>query len=376
MAHVYDYVVVGSGLSGLVIASALSKITPNVLLLEGADHFGGHNKKVSFPVGPINNGLRLLPASSSGEKALHFLESLLGQEVIDHAISEGPLTYESGQFKTFLGFGDQPPAFYEELSYFIQSDLYALKIQPHDWPTLLMEKFRGTFQPRSYVTKFHMQDEKVTHVTVNGTKQVHGLNFIFAGNVKDLALLLPEEALSIRARTKLSKFPYWTALCLDICHSQAVTDSQAVHLLNGTTQDEIGPCVGRFLPAHEVDGKRLQASQWLTFIGQEETEDSEIIGTALKKIKRQIKRAYPSALDSVEIERIFVAPMVGGNGDLKLNANQTLASLDNLWIASGPINEYKNLVGSLMQAQLVLAQFGLNTHELSEMNHAAAEASI
>ncbi|MFP5520225.1 MAG: FAD-dependent oxidoreductase [Bdellovibrionia bacterium] len=361
MAHVFDYVVIGSGISGLTIATALSKITDNVALVESADHIGGHNKKVTTPYGVINNGLRQVPASLSGEKALKFLEELTETAIIDSAQSASPITFEGGQFKSFLGFGDAPPAFYEELNYFIQTDTYNLSVEPHSWPELLFSKFKGQFFPRSYVTKFHAENEAVTHVTINGTKQIHGTNFIFTGTVKDLNLLLPEEALSHRVRAKLNKNAYWTALCLDLCHNHEVTDSKAVHLLNGTTQDEIGPCVGKFLPAITTeDGQTLQTSQWMTYVGHEETEDSEIVGAALKKIKRQIKRAYPNALDNIVHERIFVAPLVGGNGDLKLSANQTLPALQNLWIASGTMNDHKNLVGSLLQAELVLSQFGIN----------------
>ncbi|MNL37439.1 hypothetical protein D3C87_1595840 [compost metagenome] len=146
-----------------------------------------------------------------------------------------------------------------------------------------------------------------------------------------------------------------------------------MHVLNGTTQDEIGPCVGKFMPAVEVEGEVLQASQWMTFIEQEVTEDSEVVGMTLKKIKRQIKRAYPDALDNIKLERIFVAPIIAGNGDLKLNANLTIPSLENLWISSATMNNQKNLVGSLLQSQMVLASLGFNTSAVSAESFAPSE---
>lgn len=358
MAKVYDYIVVGSGITGLAIASALSKITENVALVEASDQIGGYNKKVKTPAGEINNGLRLIPASSSGEKALSFLSDLIGQEVIESAFSGFPTTYESGQLREFLGFGEHSPAFYEELKYFLQSDFYRLKLEPHSWPEALFSSFKGDFLPRSYVTKFLIEEDRATGILINGTKQVLGSNFIFTGSVKDLAILIPDETLPYRVKAKLSKNQYWTALCLDLTHASQVTDLMNIHLLNGTTQDEIGPCVGRFLPVHESG---MQVSQWLTFVSHEETEDSEVVGMALKKIKRQIKRAYPQALENLAHERIFVAPNICGNGDLKLNANQALPQVKNLWIASGTMNPHQNLVGSLLQAQLVLAQFGIQS---------------
>ncbi|UYL10663.1 NAD(P)/FAD-dependent oxidoreductase [Bdellovibrio sp. SKB1291214] len=375
MAHIYDYAIIGSGLTGLSVAAALSRETKNVVLLDGLDHAFGANRQINFPTGPINNGIRFVPDSVLSEKALGFLENLLGQKVIADVSDEAPVTYDSGNFKTFLGFGENPPAFWEELSYFTSSKRIDLQLQPFQWTQMLLEKFTGEFMPRSYVTKFQQEGERITSVTVNGSKTVHAQNFIFAGAVRDLSLLLPEDAISQRARAKLGKNSYWTALCLDICHSKAVTESTAMHVLNGTTQDEIGPCAGRFMPAVEVDGNMIQASQWITFIETEVTDDSEVVGMTLKKIKRQIKRAYPEALDDVKLERIFVSPYIAGNGDLKLSANKTIPNLENLWVASAPLSEQKNLVGALLQAEMIVASLGFKVEEAAVSEAPAEEFS-
>lgn len=374
MAHIYDYAIIGSGLTGLSIAAALSRETENIALIEAADVPYGVNRKVNFPTGPLNNGIRLVPDSVLAEKAVRFLEGILGKSLVTDVTEEAPITYEGGGFKTFLGFGDNPPPFYEELAYFTSAKRQELASEPYEWTQNLMELFKGDFLPRSYVTKFHQEGERVSHVIVNGSKTIHAHNFIFTGSVKDLAILLPEDAISTRARSKLSKNTYWTGLCLDLCHDKEVTTATAVHVLNGTTQDEIGPCVGRFLPSVEVEGgARLQASQWMTFIEHEVTEDSEVVGMALKKIKRQVKRAYPEALDNLKQERIFVTPIIAGNGDIKLSANMTLPSLENLWIASATVHEQRNLVGALLQAEMVIASLGFSP-QVSEDTY--SEASV
>lgn len=358
MAHIYDYAIIGSGLTGLSIAATLSRHTDNIALIEAADVPFGSNKVVNFPNGPINNGLRFMPSTISSEKSIRFIESLIGKSIIKDSREDAPVTYEGGDFKTFLGFGDNPPAFYEELSYFTHSNQLELSIQPYEWTKLLFEQFKGDFLPRSYVTKFHAESDQVTHVTLNGSKSLYAKNFIFTGTVKDLALLLPEDALSIRNRTKLSKNAYWTGLCLDICHSGEVTERTSMHVLNGTTQDEIGPCVGIFHAPQSIEGEISQNSQWMTFIESELTDDSEVVGAALKKIKRQIKRAYPEALDNIKLERIFVTPIIGGNGELKLNANLSIPNLENLWVGSATMHEQKNLVGAILQAQLIISALG------------------
>lgn len=358
MTHIYDYAVIGSGLSGLAIAAALSRETKNIALIESADFSGGMNKTIKSSYGPMNNGLRFIPHSTLSEHALLFLEDLLGKKIMVGSHEQAPITYEAGGFKTFLGFGDNPPPFYEELAYFTSTKSFELHLEPHMWTQLLFEKFTGDFLPRSYVTKFHKEGDRVTHVTINGSKTLAAQNFIFTGTVRDLSVLLPEDSISARNRNKLAKNTYWTGLCLDLIHSKPVSENMSMHVLNGTTQDEIGPCVGRFLPPQETEQGPVQASQWMTFISHEDTEDSEIVGLALKKIKRQIKRGYPEALDNLKTERIVVAPYLAGNGDIKLSANMTLPDHENLWIASAAVHPQKNLVGALLQADLVISSLG------------------
>jgi hypothetical protein len=318
------------------------------------------NHAIKFPTGITNNGLRHVPDTESAQNAINFLENLLGLKIAGQSFEMPPVTYASGTFKPFIGFGDNPPAFYEELNYFTTNKTLNLKLEPYAWTQLLFEKFKGDFMPKSYITKFHALKDHVTQVTINGAKTLSAHNFIFCGSVKDLALLLPEHALTPRARQRLGKNTYWTALCLDICHSREVTDSTAMHVLNGTTEDEIGPCIGRFLPAAHEGGQTLQASQWMTFIEDEVAEDSEVVGATLKKMKRQIKRAYPEALESIRLERIVVAPQIAGHGELKLNSNQSLPGLENLWIGSTAVSPQKNLIGALSQAQMVIAALGFD----------------
>ncbi len=358
--HIYDYAIIGSGLSGLSIATALSCYTDNVALLESSDVPGGMNRAIKFPSGIINNGLRYIPDSESARNAIHFLENILALKVADGSSEVSPVTYLSGSLKPFIGFGDSPPAFYEELNYFTANRTLNLKLEPYAWTQQLFEKFKGEFMPRSYVTKFHSLNDQVTQVLINGAKTLNAHNFIFCGSVKELALLLPEQALTPRTLQRLNKNLYWTSLCLDICHSHEVTETTAMHILNGTTEDEIGPCVGKFLPATQENDQVLQASQWMTFIEDEVAENSEVVGATLKKVKRQIKRAYPEALESIRLERIVVAQQVAGSGELKLNANQSFPGLENLWIGSAAVNSQKNLIGALSQAQMVVAALGFD----------------
>jgi hypothetical protein len=360
--HVYDYAIIGSGLSGLCVATALNKISSNTILLDGGDTFGGFNRSIPTPLGAMNNGLRFFPETELSHKAVAFLEMLLMNSLSAEPVENQPLTYESGTMKPFVGFGSHPPAFYEELSYFTNPRSLSLKLEPHEWTQILFNNYSGDFSPRSYVTKFHGEGGRIQQLTVNGQKKINVQNVIYCGPIKALAQLLPEDALSHKARGKVSKNQYWTAVCLDLMHSRNVTENTSMHVLNGTTQDDLGPCVGRFYPGTTLPvgdaEETLQYSQWMTFVDAEESEDTEVIGAALKKVKRQIKRAFPEALEKLKYERILVVPEYAGNGDLRLNANQSLPNYENFWVGSPTISSQKSVIGALLQAELVSAALG------------------
>ncbi|MFN7262299.1 MAG: NAD(P)-binding protein [Pseudobdellovibrionaceae bacterium] len=356
--HIFDYVIVGSGLSGLAIATALSKETQNILLIDGADFPGGHNRAIPTPLGPQNNGLRFLPATELSIKAIDFLSSVIGEKIGFETTENPALTYEDGQVKSFLGFGDQPPAFYDEISYFTAPKTLKPDLDTHEWIQKLIQQYQGEFLLRSHVTKFVTENDRVTQVLVNGQKIVQGTNFIYCGPIKTLKPLLPEGALNFRALQKMSKTKYWTAVCLDLLHAKQVTQETAIHILNGTTHDEVGPCAGLFQEAANLNGENVQYSQWMSFIDDQDAEESENIAAALKKMKKQIKRAYPEALENLKFERILVVPSLIGDGDLKLTGQQTLGSIENLWIGSPSVHPQQNIVGALLQAEMVLAALG------------------
>ena len=361
----FDFAIVGSGLPGLILASALSRWTSNIALIEGQEQTGGCHKKIATPLGPLENGLRFFPKTEATEQSLLFLEDVLQLKLIKSTQETNPRTYENGQFKKFLGFGEQTVDFYEELSYFLSSEEFLLNTPTYDWAQRLLSQFKGQLFTRSIVTKFVAESEssqKIKSVTINGTKTIEAKQFIFCGTFKDLSVLLPNDYLSSKAKSKLNKSVYWTAICLDLCHKEKIAEGDAINVLNGTTQDEIGPCVGRFF--NSAEKPECQYSQWITFVDEELSDDSEVAASALKKMKRQIKRAYPHALEGLLLERIFVHSNYSGEGIIKLTANQSLPGIENLWIACGTQNPQKNLISSISQAKLVLTSLGYDLADL------------
>ena len=381
--HVYDYVIIGGGLTGLTIAKKISEETENILVLEAQDYIGGSNHVARLQQHEINNGLRFFPGSEQSVRAISFLEGLLKQKINLSLVENNPETYESSGFKRFVGFGDKTIEFYDQLNYFLSDSEMQLNSQPYQWIQSLKEALHQKIMTKSIITRFGFESldsesPKLTHILVNGTKTIHAQHFIFTGSVKDLRLLLPDDVLNPRAKAKLKKSQAWQGVCVDIFHSNKV-DKSNLFFLNGTTDDDIGPCVGRFLnekvtlnheaSSSEIDG---QISQWLSFVDSESAEDTENIGLVLKKIKRQIKRAFPEIAESIKAERIFISPPLSG-ADIKINANSSFPKVPNLWIGSAQLSIKPNLLGSLLQAQTILAALGFITASPADLNKTSEE---
>lgn len=383
--HIYDYIIIGSGLTGQTIATQLSQETQNVLLIEAEAFTGGSNRPATLNGNVINSGIRFLPATDLSIKAVQQLENLLGLKLIKSEKENHPQTYDASGFKPFIGFGDKSPAFYDQFSYFLNPKELELTLPVHQIMDLLKNKYQGETLMRSHVTRFGFAeqeegskaDPQLTHVIVNGSKSYHANNFIFAGPVRDLALIVPDEVLNIRAKAKLKKDSYWMAICLDLFHQDLTTDQDGLFVLEGTTDDGIGPCVGRFLPGMSADvsptQKTQQISQWTSFIDLTTAEETENVGEVLKKMKRQIKRAFPEMSDVIKAERIFMSPPLSG-GELKLNSNGTLHKVNNLWIASASMSQYPNLLGSLLQSQMTLASLGFGGFQMANADFTEEQA--
>ena len=192
-----------------------------------------------------------------------------------------------------------------------------------------------------------VEDGFVVGITINGTKFFSGDQVIFAAHPQLLAKLLPETALASRTRQRMLKGPYFTAIYLDLVHKGNISENRAVHLLRGANEE---PCVGQFFTSTDFEGEAVQHSKWMTLIPADMTEDAELAAHALKMIKRQIKRAYPEALEDLKYERISVNPASHGHLDIELEDGQ-LPKLPNLWLSSRYFGPERNAWGNIVEAR-------------------------
>ncbi len=349
----FDSIVIGGGLAGLIAAHQLEGTGRKVALIDGLDVLGGSCRTAQTKAGPIDHGLKFIPETQESEETLAWLETVLGEPIQLKRVEAPPLTYDDGKFKPFVGFGDQKIESAAEVSSYAKDRYLQLSTTPKDWIPKLIETFTGTLMTQSYATKMQVDDEFVIEILVNGAKRLSGREVLFCANPQQLARLLPESHVPARLRQKLIKGEFFTSLNLDLVHAAPVTDSQSIHVLKGANEE---PCVGLFRePTKMEDGKLVQISQWLTLVHRDITEEPELVASALKQIKRQVKRAYENSLEGLIQERIVVNP--SSHGDLVgvLPEDGQWPKLQNLWVVSGLMDPNKNLIGSLRQTRRTLA---------------------
>ncbi len=351
--HEFDSIVIGAGLAGLLAANQLESTGRKVALVEALDVLGGTSRPVQTPAGISDFSIKFFPETPESEAMFQWLESVLGTPIEREIIEAPPVTYDDGKFKPFVGFGDQKVATAGEVDAYAKTRYYKLATTPKDWIPQLVETFTGTVFPQSYVTKMQVEDDFVIELLINGSKRLSAREVVFAASPQQLTRLLPDTHVPTRLRQKLLKGEFWTSINLDLIHAHVVTDSKAVHILKGANEE---PSIGLFNePQTLEDGRTIQISQWTTLVSRDISDDPEITASALKHIKRQVKRAYETSLVGLLKERIAVSQTSHGDLSGLLPDDGRWPRLQNLWVISSFTDTEKNVPGLIRQTRRTLA---------------------
>src|SRR5437868_2220951 len=108
-AQEFDSIVIGGGLSGLIIAQQLEATGRKVALIDAFDVLGGNCRSYNSAIGPADHGLKFFPATAEARQNLEWLETVLGESIGIEEVEAPPVTYDSGRFEPFVGFGDFSP---------------------------------------------------------------------------------------------------------------------------------------------------------------------------------------------------------------------------------------------------------------------------
>lgn len=359
----YDFVVIGGNLSGLVLTKKLASEGAKVLLIEADEHWGGSLHRIETPAGPGTNALQLLPRVSEAEELLHWFSGLLLNAPTIERDSRPISTFESGEFRSFLGFGETAPRFHELIKEFLRGEFLQLQPDLTQCAQVLAAELATDHaavqvQLKAIATSFEVANGRILSLLLNGQKKIQADQFIFCGSVNGLIEMLPTTAWDARALSRLAKMRFWTMVGVDLIHPGVVTAANDLFILDGTTEDEFGPCLGVFdQPVLVEQHRELQKSQWISFLDEEQAEDSEQLGQALKKIKKQIKRAFPQALEKLQFERVSVFPDWGAD----LPQGHFLPALENLHLGNGQLSGLPGYLGDLERVRKILNDLGFAT---------------
>lgn len=354
-ANEFDTIVIGGGLSGLIVACGLSQ-NQKVALIEKSELPGGMCRSNSG-YKELSPNFQSIPFSEETQKALNFLEVVTGSQIHREKMEQQPLTYDQG-FKPFIGFGESAPLCVEELQYYLSTDRLHLHTGPNEWIHTLYEKFKGEFLNLSQVTKLLIENNRCIGVIINGQKQVTGKNVVFCCNPKELLHLTEPEALPLRIRQKISKSLLWTSVLIQFIHSRVVSESSAVHILSSKSESD-SFCIGQFnAPIRLENGSQQQSSQWLSFTSEYDSDDEELLGQSVKRMKKLIQRAFPDSLSQLKYEKILVNPQSHGHIHINLEENTSISGIENLYIVSPLTSDLKNIAGSVQLAEQCLKGLG------------------
>lgn len=333
MKH-YDTLVIGGGLSGLLIAHKLHTSGQKVKLFEASEKLGGRFLRGFIP---------FLPADADQETCFQWLNSL-GFHLQGSEQEHRPQIYENGNFQDLAGFGDTKITGAEFYSPLLSTS--ETKITPtfseeyHRFLTLLPFEF----QTLSELTQLSQQgteaDGKLNVATINDEHQFGFTNLVFTGAPQRLLEGLPSEVLALKSMARLSKQEYWASINVQYEHETPVQAPDGVLFLTSESKD-LEIVAGRVTE----QGKK---SQWMTIIPMETIEDAEKITQILRAIRRQIKRPYPDALNNAK-ETLWITPYSHG-GDLP---SSQIKGVSNLWFAHSSLFQLDPLWGSIKAAMTV-----------------------
>lgn len=347
---IFDVCIIGGGFSGLLAAKTLSKKGLNVALIESRDALGGEFRPSQSQLGPISRDFGYLPAT---ENAKHCLDTLIETGILSATATEETLpalTYNKGQLQPFVGFGEFAPAYVDELNYYLRDSRFIIEPTISTLTQQLIETHGATICLGAHVKQWEFRENSISGLRLDDNTLIKAKTFVYTDQNKFLLKTLPTEHYTQRELHKLVKTPRWSSVSLDLVHGTPICETQAVHVLMGTTK-ESPACIGGFEKTKTQNGVHFQASHWMCFVPTD-NEDQEIPANALRELKRQLKRVYTNAFENLKFEKITLNPNYT-DIPLQTDAQGRWPNTENLWISNSDVNREQGLVGAMSQSLLV-----------------------
>lgn len=353
----YDTLIIGGGLTGLILTHRLKQAGHNVHLIEARESLGGQFRRKN-PTAPFSApGVEFYPATNEAIALFEWLKQAsptpLRFEITEHR----PQIFDEGRWKPFAGFGDVEFQSVSELGAF--SHTHEIRLEPgiEQVVRILVEQLPIAATTMSEVTAIKVEDGQVTEVTVNGDKVVKASTVIFTPFPTMLNDLIAGDGLPAKHRTRLAKMDTWTAVALELHHKTPLAEDSNIRVFNHGSK-EFEPVIGRIFG---------ETSRWITLVPQERDSEHEFAGQNIRHIKRQLKRAWPEALEGPQEERIYVLPKAFKQHSLKTKEIYRFPEISNLYLASQTLASVPSTLGSLEVAKHLEELLVGSLNELPEL---------
>lgn len=328
-------VIVGGGLTGLLLTHQLHKAGDKVTLIEARDILGGSLRRPA---------LTMMPATNENMEVLEWLRAHAPLPVHFEMKEHRPEIFDEARWRPFAGFGESEFQSIGELGFLSQTHEVVVDPGTDQLVRALIEQLPIAATLKSEVTEIKVAEEKVTEVIINGEKSIKCDRLIFTGNPQSLNQLIEGEGLPAKHRTRLAKMFSWTAVVLDL-EGQPSGDEHKGVLLFQHSGKEFEPVFGR------IDAS---GSRWITLVHSERAEEHEFTGQCIRHIKRQLKRAWPDLFaDDKKSEKIYVLPGYYGQNSLKTRSAFHLPEIANLYLANHTLARQSGLLGAVEAAAAV-----------------------
>lgn len=345
MKH-FDVAIVGGGISGLLYSQLFKEKGLSTVILEASDRLGGYCKTSLSSKAKLNPNFHFLPYTEEAMSFCKVLENLFDRPLVKGIEEHQPVTFQKGQFQTFVGYGSSAPDYADQMTYYTAPS----RIVFHEsalGDLFGLEKAATSVLLKSEVTQFSISNRKVSAI-IYGNQSLSADTFVYTGPARRLPSFLPKEGLPSRALSSYTQGTMWSAISLELV-LKPMDFQDRLHILYGGTE-EIKSCIGRF---QKLENQVY--SQWFTLLPEELTNDDDAVSNGLKEMKRQIRRAYPEMFDGLLFEKISLCGYSHGQIPGKTGENQNFPEIENLLVASRELSEKPNLLGVFDRFSRILA---------------------
>lgn len=317
--------IIGGGLTGLMLAHRLQKGGHDVSLLEARENLGGRYRRAGQSFS--SPGLDFFAAGKDQLALLEWLKNRSPIALTFQVENHVPQIFDEGKWKPFIGFGETAFQSVSELSALFGHTQHVRLIPGLEQLTrALSEQLPFSAQTMAEVTTLRVKDGKITEAVVNGDKALTAENFIFTGHPTQVNALFEGEDLAGKHRARLAKMQSWSAVTLELKHTPPLAEDDSVRFFASSAK-EFEPVVGR------VSG---ETSKWMILVPGDREADHEYTGQCIRHIRRQLKRAWPLALEghTTGQEKIYVQANVFGQHSLKTKDPYSFPEISNLYLAN------------------------------------------